>query len=452
MEAGKGTIGATSELSHDEARQMERDYVLHSWCVQGQYSAPTVVGGSGSTFWDMDGKRYLDFASQAICNNLGHQHPRVVEAIQRQAGELCFVQGAWGSRPRALLACRIAQVAPPNLVKTFFTNGGAEANENAIKMARWFTGRSKIITRYRSYHGASAGAMSLSGDPRRWAAEPGIPGIVRALDAYCYRCSFGLKYPDCGLRCAEHIGELIEMEGPKQVAAVLVEPITGTNGILVPPEGYLQRLREICSRYGTLLICDEVMTGFGRTGKWFASQHWDVAPDIMVIAKGLTAATIPLGGVVISREIADYFEDKPLVAGLTYLGHPLACAAGLAALDVYVEEGLIERSQKLGDHMLSRLRGIEERHPSVGEVRGKGLFAAVELVKNRETREPLAAFNSNSPAIGRIVKQGKQRGVVFMSHWNVVILAPPLVITQEELDYGLNVLDELLVEADGDVI
>lgn len=439
-------------LTHDEAREMERAYVMHSWSVQGQYASPTVVGGKGSTFWDMNGKQYLDFSSQAVCNNLGHQHPKLVEAIQRQASELLFVQGAWGSVPRALLARKIAEVTPPNLVKTFFTNAGAEANENAIKIARWFTGRNKIITRYRSYHGASAGAITLTGDPRRWAAEPGVPGVVRALDPYCYRCSFGLKHPGCGLRCAEHIGELIQLEGPKQVAAVLIEPITGTNGILVPPDGYMQRLREICSQYGALLICDEVMTGFGRTGKWFACQHWDVAPDLMVIAKGLTAATIPLGGVVLSQEIADYFEDRPLVAGLTYLGHPLACAAGVAALDVLEKESLIEHARLLGDYMLERLCEIERRHPSVGEVRGKGLFAALELVKNRKTREPLAAFNSNSPTIVRMVKQGKERGVVFMSHWNVIILAPPLVITQEEVDRAMDLLDELLIEADGEVI
>lgn len=450
MEAVVRDTGTPQQVTHDEARKMERDFVMHSWSVQGQYASPTIAGGKGATFWDMDGKQYLDFASQAVCNNLGHQHPKVVEAIQRQASELYFVQGAWGSLPRALLAKKIAEVTPPNLVKTFFTNAGAEANENAIKIARWFTGRSKIITRYRSYHGASAGAMTLSGEPRRWAAEPGIPGVVRALDPYCYRCSFGLEYPSCGLRCAEHINELIQMEGPEQVAAVLVEPITGTNGILVPPDGYLQRLREICTHYGTLLICDEVMNGFGRTGKWFACQHWEVEPDMLVIAKGLTGAAIPLGGVVVSREIADYFEERKLVAGLTYLGHPLACAAGVAAVNAYEEEKLIDRSRVLGEHMLKRLRHFQERHPSVGDVRGKGLFAAVELVKNRETREPLAAFNTNSPTIGRMVKEGKQRGVVFMSHWNVIILAPPLVITDEELDRGLNLLDELLVEADSE--
>jgi taurine--2-oxoglutarate transaminase len=439
------------QVTHEEACQIEREHVLHSWCVQNQYQAPVVVGGSGATFWDMDGRQYLDFSSQAMCSNLGHQHPRVVEAIKRQADQLCFVQAAWASLPRAQLARKLAEVTPPNLVKTFFTNAGAEANENAIKITRTFTGKRKIITRYRSYHGASAGAITLSGDPRRWAVEPGIPGVVRALDAYCYRCSFGLAYPSCGLRCAEHIGELIALEGPEHVAAVLVEPIVGSNGILVPPDGYLQRLREICDANDVLLICDEVMTGFGRTGKWFACQHWDVAPDIIVMAKGLTGAMIPLGAVIVSQEIADYFEDRMLYAGLTYLGHPLSCAAGVAALQAYEEEGLIERSAALGERMLNRLRRMQEDHPCIGDVRGKGLFATIELVKDRETREPLTPFNTNSPVLGRIVKEGRGRGVSFAARWNFFILAPPLVIAEEELDSALDLLDELLVYADAEV-
>ena len=435
--------------SHDKARWVEKEYVLHSWSAQSQYQAPTIIGGEGSTFWDMDGKRYLDFSSQAMCNNLGHH--KVVEAIKRQADQLCFVQCAWGSLPRAQLAERLHQIAPSNLSKTFFTNAGAEANENAIKFARWFTGKQKIISRYRSYHGASAGAMALSGDPRRWATEPLIPGLVRALDPYCYRCSFGLEYPSCNLRCAEHIDELIMLEGPEHVAAVVIEPVVGSNGILVPPDGYMQRLREICTDNDVLLICDEVMTGFGRTGAWFASEHWDIKPDILVLAKGLTGAMVPLGAVMISQEIADHFADKVLVAGLTYLGHPLACAAGVAALEAYQEEGLIDRSRVLGERMLQRLNLVQEHHPSVGEVRGIGLFAAVELVKDRDTREPFTPFNTSSPVIGRIVKEARDRGVSIAARWNFFMLAPPLVITEPELDRALNLLDELLAYADAEV-
>jgi len=448
-------IGGTDpqeQISHERARQMETEYVLHSWTVQSQYQAPTIIGGKGATFWDMDGHQYLDFSSQAMCNNLGHQHPKVVQAIQRQAEQLYFVQCAWGSLPRAQLAYKLAQIAPANLVKTFFTNGGAEANENALKFARMYTGKHKVITRYRSYHGASAGAITLSGDPRRWAVEPGVPGVIRALDPYCYRCSFGLSYPSCGLRCVEHIRELLMLEGPDHVAAIFVEPIVGSNGIIVPPDGYMQQLREICTQNNVLLICDEVMTGFGRTGKWFACQHWDVEPDMMVLAKGLTGAAVPLGAVMVSRQIADYFQDKMLYAGLTYLGHPLACAASLGAIQAYEEENLIERSRVLGDHMLARLRQMQEHHPSIGDVRGKGLFAAVELVKDRQTREPLAPFNGNSPVIGRMVAAGRACGVSFSARWNFFILAPPLVITEKELDTGLDLFDELLAYADAEVV
>lgn len=436
---------------HEQLRQMEKDYVLHSWCIQNQYDAPVVVGGEGATFWDMDGKHYLDFSSQAMCNTLGHQHPRVVEAIQKQAGELCFVQGTWATIPRARLAKKLIQVSPPNMGKVFFTTGGAEANENAIKLARFYTGKQKIISRYRSYHGASAGSMTLSGDPRRWPAEPGITGVVRAMDCYCYRCSFGLETSSCNLRCAEHIAELIMLEGKENVAALIVEPIVGSNGILVPPDGYLPRVREICTENGVLLICDEVMTGFGRTGAWFASQHWNVVPDMITTAKGLTAAMIPLGALIISKEIASFFDDKMLFAGLTYLGHPLACAAGEAALDVYEEEGLIEKSRLLGEYMLERLEEMKHHHPCIGDVRGKGLFAAIELVKDKVTRAPLADFNQGSPAIGRIVAEARERGICFSDRWNFFIFAPPLVISQQELDYAMDMLDELLVYADNEV-
>ncbi len=445
----EGEPTSTKEL-HKQLRQMEKDYVLHSWCVQNQYDAPVVVGGEGSSFLDMDGKKYLDFSSQAMCNTLGHQHPRVVKAIQKQAGELCFVQGTWATIPRANLAKKMIQVSPPNMGKVFFTTGGSEANENAIKLARFYTGKQKIISRYRSYHGASAGSMSLSGDPRRWPVEPGITGIVRAMDCYCYRCSFGLENPSCNIRCAEHIAELIMLEGKETVAAVIIEPIVGSNGILIPPDEYLPRVREICTENNVLLICDEVMTGFGRTGAWFASQHWNVEPDMITTAKGLTAAMIPLGALIISKEIASFFEDKMLFAGLTYLGHPLACAAGEATLDVYEEEGLIEKSRILGEHMLHRLNEMKHRHPSIGDVRGKGLFATIELIKDKLTRAPLADFNTSSPAIGRIVAEARERGICFSARWNFFIFAPPLVISQQELDHAMDMLDELLVYADNE--
>lgn len=432
-------------------QEMEKEYVLHSWCIQNQYDSPVIVGGEGAYFWDTEGNRYLDFSSQAMCNSLGHQHPKMVKAIQKQASELCFVQGTWATIPRALLAKKLTEVAPSNLKKTFFTVAGAEANENAIKFARMFTGRNKIISRYHSYHGASAGAMSLSGDPRRWAAEPGIPGVVRALDCYCYRCPFKMTYPACNIQCAEHIKDLIEFEGPENVAAVIVEPIVGSCGLLVPPNEYLPRLREICSEYGTLLIFDEVMNGFGRTGKWFACQHWNVEPDIMVLAKGITAATIPLGAVMVSKEISDYFDDKVLFAGLTYLGHPLACEAGVAAIDIYHEENLIERSRILGDRIINTLKEFQKHHPCIGDVRGKGLFSAIELVKNKNTKEPFAPYNKGSQVISKIVTEAKQRGIVFNARWNFFIFAPPLITDEADIDRALSVLDELLIYADKEV-
>jgi taurine--2-oxoglutarate transaminase len=452
MKTVSNTSFSSKEATHAEIAQMERDYVLHTWSVQqSDYHSPVVVGGEGATFWDMDGNRYLDFSSQAMCSNLGHQHPKVVEAIKKQADQMCFIQGAWASEPRARLAKKLAEITPPNLVKTFFANAGAEANENAIKIARFFTGKQKIITRYRSYHGASAGAMTLSADPRGWPVGPGIPGVVRALNCHCYHCSFGLKYPECGIRCAEHIEELIQYEGADNVAAVLLEPIVGSSGLFIPPDEYLPRVREICTANNVLLIFDEVMCGFGRTGKWFACQHWDVEPDMIVMAKGITGAMIPLGAVTVSKEIADYFENRPLVAGLTYSGHPLCCAAALGAISAYEEEGLIDHSREMGEILLERLHQMEEKHPCVGEARGKGLFATLELVRDKKTREPLVPYNQNSPALGRLLAKAKKRGVIFVARWDFFILAPPLVISRQELDFAMDLLDELLVDIDQEI-
>ena len=322
-----------------EALADEREYVLHAWAVQRDYNSPTIVGGEGSWFWDIDGKRYLDFGSQAMSNNAGHQHPKIVSTIAEQANQLCFAMASFGTLPRSQLAKKLAQIAPGHLKKSFFTTGGSEANENAIKMARYYTGKRKIISRWRSYHGATAAAMTASGDPRRWAMEPGVDGIVRAMDTYCYRCPFSLTYPDCGIHCVEHIADLIKMEGDS-VAAVMIEPVVGSNGLLVPPDEYLPRLREICTEHNVLLIADEVMSGFGRTGQWFACDNWEVIPDIVTVAKGLTSASVPLGAVIVSEPIAEFFDDKALACGLTYFGHPLACAAALATINVYEEEGI----------------------------------------------------------------------------------------------------------------
>jgi taurine--2-oxoglutarate transaminase len=334
---------------------------------------------------------------------------------------------------------------------SFFTNGGAEANENAIKLARWATGRHKVIARYRSYHGATAGAITLTGDPRRWPAEPGITGVVRMLDPYTYRCPAG--HPDPCPVCSggPHLEEILQYEGPHTVAAVILETIVGTNGIIVPPDGYLQSIREVCDRHGILLICDEVMAGFGRSGKWFACEHWDVVPDILTVAKGINSGYVPLGAMVIDRKLADWVRDEYFAGGLTYSGHVLACASAVASIEAFREEGIVENAAAHGDYLAQELPRLAERHPSIGDVRGKGLFWGLELVKDRETREPLVPFNAGGEAalpVARIVKAALERGLYLFVHWNVVIVVPPLTITREELDEGLGVLDEVLAIAD----
>lgn len=420
-------------------------YVLHTWQQrQTDWHAPTIIGGAGAWFWDEEGHRYLDLSSQAQCNHLGHQHPDLVAAIQRQAGELCFIHNAWGAQPRAELAERI--VAKSGLAggKVFFTTSGAESTEHAIKMARWITGRRKIIGRHRSYHGATSNAITLSGDNRNWDTVA-APGVVHALPPYCYRCPFGQSYPACNLRCAQHMAELIEWEGPETIAALFVEPVVGTNGLFYGPGDYWRELRAICDRYGILLVADEVMTGFGRTGQWFAWQHWpEAAPDMMLLAKGLTAAHLPLGAVALNRRCAAFFDDHPLPTGLTYAGHPLCCAAGVAAMEVYEREGLVRRSRELGDWLLARLQEMAARHPVIGDVRGLGLFAALELVADRATHQPLAPWPQIPAGLKKLAAEAKGRGVVPGIRGNLLIISPPLNIPREDLEWGLNVLDELL--------
>jgi taurine--2-oxoglutarate transaminase len=431
----------------------DRRYLLHSWSAQKSRRPQVIAGGQGAVFWDAEGKRYLDFVSQLVNLNLGFGHPKVVSAIQTQAAALCYVAPEFANDQRSMLARAVAEVTPGDLDHVFFTTGGATANEAAVRMARSVTGRQKIITRRRGYHGATAGALSVSGDPRRRGVEPGVWGTVVAEDPFCYRCPFGLRYPSCGIHCADHIGEIIEFEDPETVAAVIVETITGSNARIVPPPEYYPRLRQICDRYGVLLICDEVMAGFGRTGKWFAIEHYGVSPDIMTMGKGITSGYVPLGAVAVSDRVASFFESNVLLTGATYSGHPLACAAGVATLAAYHEEGLIERARILGDRLLSRLDAMKERHPAVGDVRGKGLFACIELVRDRETREPLIPWTprggrESHPAVSGTLRAMKERGVYAYTKWNMIMLAPPLVISEAELDQGLDVIDTALQVAD----
>jgi len=445
------TIVSADRDAADRIRADDKRYVLHSWSVQSALQPLAVAGAEGRYFWDYEGTRYLDFASQLVNVSIGHQHPKVVAAIKEQADRLCTIGPPMANDRRSELARLLAEVTPGNLAMSFFTNGGAEANENAIKLARWYTGRHKIVARYRSYHGATAGALSLTGDPRRWPAEPGIPGVVRMLDPYTYRCPAGHPDPCPVCSGAPHLEEILQYENPETVAAVILETVTGTNGLIPPPEGYLQSIREVCDRHGILLILDEVMAGFGRTGRWFACDNWDVVPDILTVAKGINSGYVPLGAMVISRPIADWIGDRFFAGGLTYSGHPLACAAGVASIEAFREEGIVENAAAMGEVLARELPLLAERHPSVGDVRGLGLFWGLELVRDRATREPLVPFNASGEAaapVGRLTRAAMERGLYLFVHWNVVMIVPPLTITREELDEGLAVLDEVLTLAD----
>ncbi len=426
-----------------------REYVLIPWSTQSQVRHIPVTHAQGCWFYDANGKAYLDFSAQLINVNIGYQHPKVVAAIKEQAERLCYIGPTFDHETRSTLARMIAEVAPPGLKKTMFTTGGTEANENAIKIARLYTGRQKVISRYRSYHGGTYGSMTVGGDSRRWPWEPGIPGVVRVFDPYRYRCPFCSRTEACTLQCVAHIEEVIWYEGPDQVAAIMLEGVTGSNGVIVPPPQYWPEVRRLCDRYGILLISDEVMSGFGRTGKWFAVQHWDVAPDILTFAKGVTSGYVPLGGVTISEKIARFLDDRPFPSGLTYAGHPLACAAGIANMQVYREENLIERAAAMGQTLGALLGGLYDRHPSVGEVRGLGLFWAVELVKDRESREPLVPWNAPSQGVLNDIRNAAlDRGLYVYGRWNILIIAPPLTISEEELKLGVSILDEVLEIAD----
>src|SRR3982751_3259335 len=406
---------AVSEgLDAKRIQELDKAHVLHSWSVQNQLQSLPVAGAEGRYFWDYDGNRYLDFASQLVNVSLGHQHPKVVAAIKEQADKLTTIGPPMAHETRSELARLLAEVTPGDLTMSFFTNGGAEANENAIKLARWYTGRDKIVARYRSYHGATAGSITLTGDPRRWPAEPGIPGVVRMLDPYTYRCSAGHPDPCPVCTGAPHLEEILQYEGAHPVAAVILETVTGTNGIIGPPDGYLQAIREVCDRHGILLICDEVMAGFGRTGKWFGVDNWDVVPDILTVAKGINSGYVPLGAMVVREPIAAWVRDKYFAGGLTYSGHPLACASAIASIEAFQEEGIVENAAAMGDVFRAELARLQEKHPSIGEVRGLGCFWGLELVKDRQTREPLVPFNGTGEAakpVGAMARRALESGL-----------------------------------------
>lgn len=435
----------------DRIRRADREYVIHSWSVQGKVNAIPIAGGSGCWFWDYDGKRYLDFQSQLVNLNLGHQHPRLVEAIKRQAERLCYIGPNYAERSRAELAELMAELTPGDLKMSFFTTGGAAANENAVRLARHVTGRHKIVARYRSYHGATAGAIALTGDPRRWYSEPGPSGVVRILDPYTYRCPAGHPDPCPVCSGAPHLEEILQYENPRTVAAVVLETVVGTNGLLYPPPGYLESIREVCSRYGILLILDEVMAGFGRTGEWFACNHWGVTPDILVTGKGINSGYVPLGGMTVNARIGEWLMENKFWGGLTYAGHPLACASGVAAIKIMQEERVVENARKMGERLGAGLEQLAQRHVCIGEIRGRGLFYGLELVANRETREPLVPFNATGDAaapMNAVIAAAMKAGLYLSANNNVLRLTPPLVINEEEIDLALSILDDVLTIAD----
>ncbi|MCG3141754.1 MAG: Putrescine--pyruvate aminotransferase [Anaerolineae bacterium] len=438
-----------------EIIRRNKEYTLFEWSAQAAYNPIPMAHAKGVYFWDTDGKRYIDMNSQLMSVNIGHGDERVIKAIQDQAAKLTYASPYMATDVRGELGEALAEITPKRLKKSFFTLGGAESNENAIKIARMVTGKHKIIARYRSYHGGTAGAMTLTGDPRRWPAEPGIPGVVRVMDPYRYRCRWCEGADACNLNCLNHVEDTIQFEGAQNIAAIIMEPVTGTNGIIIPPDGYMQGIRQLCDKYNILFIADEVMSGFGRTGEWFAVDHWGVEPDIMSVAKGLTSSYLPLGATIVSEEVASYFDEKVLYAGLTYGGHAMGCAAALACLNVYKQDNLIERAREMGKYLGEWHEKLKAKHPSVGDVRYIGLFSIIEVVKNRATREPMAPFNAKASemgAMGVINKFFRDNGLYTFVRWNNILVNPPLIITKQELDEGMEIIDRALEIADDSVI
>ena len=433
-----------TELTSDQIVDLCLRHSLYDWQQQGSSKPIAVERALGCEFFTVDGKRYLDFNSQLMGVNIGHADPRVAEAIAEQARTLPYISPFMATEVRARLGEKMAQLLPGDIDKVFFTLGGAEANENAIRIAKAVTGRHKILARYRSYHGATYATITLTGDPRRWGNEPGMPGVVHVLDPY-----HGAQRPvDDAASALAYLEETIVLEGAETIAAFILEPVVGTNGILIPPDGYLQGVRELCDRFGILMIADEVMAGFGRTGEWFSVNHWGVVPDIITMAKGLTSSAVPLGAVGLRPNVYGYFDDHVFWGGLTYNSHPLALAAAIATIRVYEEDGLIEHARKMGDVMARHHRELLDKHPSVGLVRNLGLFGILELVRDPKTMEPMAPFNGTSDEMKAIGKHLDERGLFTMIRWNGIMTNPPLPITEEQLGEGFGIIDEALDLAD----
>ena len=433
-------------MNGEEIKSTLKKYNLQSWSKQRNIDPIPVEKADGIYFWDYDGNRYTDMSAQLVNMNLGFGNKKIGGAIKEQVDKFCFVGPSYGAESRAKLAKKIIELMPDNMGKVFFTNAGAESNENAVKMARMFTGKSKVFSRYRSYHGSSFGAGNLTGEPRRYALEPGIPGFVKFFDPYVYREAIEFESEEAATKYyLAKLREQILYEGPDSVAAIVMETITGSNGVIIPPKGYLKGVRALCDEFNILIICDEVMTGWGRTGKMFAFENFDVKPDIVTFAKGVTCGYVQLGGVVVSKEIAAYFDDNLLSCGLTYSGHPLACAAGVACVNYYEEANILENVNKVGKILGEKLEEFKEKYTCVGDVRYIGLFSAIELVKDKKTKEPMVPYGKDPDGImGKIIGMLKERKFMTYSHENMVLIAPPLIITEEQLVEELAKVDEVL--------
>lgn len=437
-------------MSASTIKENHVKYNLQSWSKQKGLNPIPIEKAEGIYMWDFDGNRYADMSSQLVNLNVGHGNKQIVEAIKEQADKYCYISPAYGSEPRGELAKMVVELMPDNMGKVFFTNGGADANENAIKMARMYTGRNKVFSRYRSYHGSTFGAGNLTGEPRRYPLEPGIPGFVKFFDPYIYRekITFASEKEAAEFYVAK-LREQVIYEGPDSVAAIVMETITGSNGVIIPPDGYLKGVRAICDEFGIMMICDEVMAGFGRTGTMFSFEHFDVKPDIVTFAKGITCGYVQLGGVCVAKKIAEYFDDHLLSCGLTYSGHPLACAAGVACLNFYKEAEILDNVQTVGKVLGDVLESLKSKHKCVGDVRYIGLFAAVELVKDKATKEPMVEYGKDPKGVmGGIIGKLKAKGFMTYSHENMVLIAPPLIITEEQLREEMAKFDEVLTEVD----
>ncbi len=442
MEANKKQTG-------EAIREKQKKYVLQSWNAQKNLNPIPMERAEGIYVYDYEGKRYADMSSMHVNMNVGYGNEAINTAIKKKLDQYAFVSEAYGDKDRGDLAELIISLMPDHMGKVFFTNAGADANENAIKIARMYTGKNKIFSRYRSYHGSSFGAGNLTGEPRRFALEPGVPGFVKFRDPYRYQDNLPLSEEEYTKYCLKQLEEQILYENPDNIAAIIMETITGTNGIIIPPKGYLPGVRALCDKYNILMVCDEVMAGWCRTGKMFAFQNFDVRPDIVTFAKGVTCGYVPLGGVVVSKEIAAYFDDHVLSCGLTYNGHPLSCAAGVACVNYYLEHDIPTHVQEVGSVLGELLEEMKEKHPCVGDVRYIGLFSAVELVKNKETREPIVPFARDPEGIMKtLLGMLKEKGFLTFGHENMILIAPPLIIEADQLREELAKLDEVLSYAD----